>query len=31
MQHLGQVMFDEIKPEEALKEADRELTTAMKQ
>jgi len=31
MQHLGQVMFDQAKPEVALKEADQELTAAMKQ
>jgi multiple sugar transport system substrate-binding protein len=31
MRHLGQVMADEVKPEDALKAADQELTAAMKQ
>ncbi len=31
MRHLGQVMADEVKPEDALKAADQELTSAMKQ
>jgi multiple sugar transport system substrate-binding protein len=31
MRYLGQVMADEVKPEEALKAADQELTAAMKQ
>jgi multiple sugar transport system substrate-binding protein len=31
MRHLGQVMADEVKPEDALKAADQELIAAMKQ
>jgi multiple sugar transport system substrate-binding protein len=31
MRHLGQVMADEVKPEDALKAADQELAAAMKQ
>jgi multiple sugar transport system substrate-binding protein len=31
MRHLGQVMADEVKPEDALKAADQELSAAMKQ
>jgi hypothetical protein len=31
MQHLGRVMANEVKPEEALKAAHEELSAAMKQ